>query len=302
MDIAISIFLFRREDYLRKIFIEINNQKLVRDIFCFIDFDENNPEIQAKLSLLVIELCSSNKRLKIITRDKNYGSGGNLNKGLDEVFQTYSRCIVLEDDTIPNQEFFDYSCSVLERYENDQRIGVITGSNYGCRFYPQFSNDIGFSRTMTLWGWAIWKDRWQAYRSIGVETYKSQMLRNSIWINTPIISRPYLSQVFLQHFGNPEAAWDIPLVMYLLLTNRLCVFPSKNLVENAGISDGKGVHPIVPYKKIEAEANFSITKYPEDIFLDSFYEDLLSMFQAKSLGWVNPIGIPVAYHNFWRDL
>jgi abortive infection bacteriophage resistance protein len=50
----------------------------ISDIFCFIDLDTNDTNRQNYLASYINSLASKNKRVKIILREKNYGSGGNV--------------------------------------------------------------------------------------------------------------------------------------------------------------------------------------------------------------------------------
>lgn len=301
MNSAIAFFAYNRSDYIERIFQAINQQNLISDVYCFIDLNADNPAIQKVLESCIVNACRPDLNLTIVLRDKNMGSGGNLNNGLDYVFTRHDSCIILEDDCIPEKPFFTYMWEMLNRYKDDARVGVVTGSNYASNFISEYKYDIVFSRSYILWGWAIWKDRWQKYRSYDRNNYLTHLKDGAIWVNLPKISRHYMMASFYKYF-NSDFAWDVPLLMYCSLTNRLCLYPHKNLVENAGIGDGQGVHTTAPYKRLAAAAEYSVEKIPDDVYLNSLYEDLLSLFSAKSNGGAIPIGIPTAYLGVWSSM
>lgn len=62
--------------------------------------------------------------------DENLGLKRRVSSGLDWVFEKVDRVIVLEDDCLPHPDFFGFCETLLERYENDERVWVITGNNF----------------------------------------------------------------------------------------------------------------------------------------------------------------------------
>ena len=62
--------------------------------------------------------------------EANMGSYKRSSSGLSWVFDTVSQAIVLEDDDVPHPSFFPYCAELLDRYEHDNRIGIISGNNF----------------------------------------------------------------------------------------------------------------------------------------------------------------------------
>lgn len=93
----------------------------------------------------------------------NMGCKRRVSSGLDWVFAQVEKAIVLEDDCLPNDDFFSFCDRLLTRYESDPRIWVITGNNFqngkkrGVAAYY-------FSKFNHCWGWATWRRAWQHYR------------------------------------------------------------------------------------------------------------------------------------------
>jgi hypothetical protein len=95
--------------------------------------------------------------------DTNLGCKNRVSSGLDWVFAQVDKAIVLEDDCLPNKDFFSFCDELLVRYETDPRVWVITGNN--------FQNSVRrgdaayyFSKFNHCWGWASWRRAWQHYR------------------------------------------------------------------------------------------------------------------------------------------
>lgn len=70
-------------------------------------------------------------------------------------FSLVDRCIVLEDDCVPAQSFFRFCEEMLDRYEQDDRIGIICGMN-NMGTWPECSDSYFFARRGSIWGWASW--------------------------------------------------------------------------------------------------------------------------------------------------
>jgi hypothetical protein len=95
--------------------------------------------------------------------DVNLGCKLRVSSGLDWVFDQVERAIVLEDDCIPHEDFFSYCDALLDRYETDHRVWVITGNNFQ---HGKKRGDASyyFSKFNHCWGWATWRRAWKHYR------------------------------------------------------------------------------------------------------------------------------------------
>jgi hypothetical protein len=77
-------------------------------------------------------------------------------------FEHEEEGLILEDDILPLPSFFPYCDELLDRYRDDERVGVISGSNLiSARFTPPDS--YFFSRYLNVWGWAGWRRTWKHY-------------------------------------------------------------------------------------------------------------------------------------------
>ena len=62
--------------------------------------------------------------------DKNLGLKKRVSTGLNWVFETEDRAIILEDDCLTHPDFFIFCDSLLNKYQNDDRVWVISGDNH----------------------------------------------------------------------------------------------------------------------------------------------------------------------------
>ncbi len=166
--------------------------------------------------------------------DVNLGVKERVSSGLDWVFTQAEKAIILEDDTLPQPTFFRFSEELLERYRNDERIALISGTNLQIiRRNSPYS--YYFSRYPQIWGWATWKRFWKNY-DVGIKQWSE--LRDKGWLeellgNQRHIYR-YWKKVFDAIYQGKINAWDYQVVFSTWFQNSLAIIPRVNLVSNIG--------------------------------------------------------------------
>lgn len=168
---------------------------------------------------------------------RNYGCDPSNYMSHRWAFSIVDRCIVFEDDDVPSQSFFTFCDEMLERYADDERVGMISGFNI-----DEHTTDIGeadyfFTTNFSIWGWASWRrvvSRWD-------ETYA--------WLDDPValgqieaLSRERnLRRDFLPmsraHRASGKAFYETIFQAHLLLHSQLAIVPRVNMVRNVGVTD-----------------------------------------------------------------
>lgn len=92
----------------------------------------------------------------------NLGCKKSVSNAINWFFDQEEMGIVLEDDCLPSQSFFQYCQELLYKYEHDQRIFLITGYNKQNE-WKVTENDYFFSNLGGIWGWASWRRAWEHY-------------------------------------------------------------------------------------------------------------------------------------------
>lgn len=165
--------------------------------------------------------------------DQNLGLKRRVSSGLDWVFGKVDRAIVLEDDCLPHPDFFTFCDSMLEHYENDKRIWVITGNNFqGGR--KRGNASYYFSKYNHCWGWASWHRAWQLYR--GDLPFWEEWKNSADWLRkTPDrVERKYWSGIFERVRRNEIDSWAYPWTASVWYYGGLTATPNVNLVSNIG--------------------------------------------------------------------
>jgi hypothetical protein len=170
--------------------------------------------------------------------DVNLGCKLRVSSGLDWVFEQVAEVIVLEDDCLPHSTFFRFCEDLLDRYRDDERVGIISGDNF--QFDRRRTQDsYYFSRYAHIWGWASWRRTWQKY-DVGIKqwpTVKREGWFLDIFQDRKLVN--YWYGVFEALFNNKIDTWDYQLNFACWVNSMLNIVPNQNLISNIGFgADG----------------------------------------------------------------
>jgi len=169
---------------------------------------------------------------KTLFREKNLGCGQGVSTAIDWLFENEEMGIIIEDDVVVHSLFFSFAKTLLIKFKEDDRIGMIAGRNI-LKKIP--SNDsYCFSKYAATWGWATWKRAWKNMDyNMGWKNslYKNNILYN-FGYNTKEIKKGLYHIKLLEK--SPNTTWDYQWVLSLAAFNQLCIFPRVNLCANIG--------------------------------------------------------------------
>jgi glycosyltransferase involved in cell wall biosynthesis/predicted SAM-dependent methyltransferase len=216
---------------------------------------------------------------KIIERGENFGNARNLVSAVDCVFQEYDRLIVLEDDCVPQQFFFDFVYTCLEKYKDNPRVFGVTGHSVSVpdRLLQKYPYDLYFCPRSGSWGWATWKRAWQHYSG---DVLKLVEMANEKGIDPAQggTDFPISIEQFLN--GRLKDVWDVQWALSVYLNNGYYVYPTRSHIKNIG-TDGSGLHCSRTDKYDGRCADKKPSRYPNDVFIDNnILENFRSYFQA----------------------
>lgn len=234
-NIPILFIFFNREDIALKAFEMIRS---VRPTRLYLSQDgpriDRGEEEQRKLIRIrkhIIERidweCTVHQRFM----NKNLGCAMGVKTAIDWIFETEKYGIILEDDCVVSKSFFPFMEDILVRYKDDQRIGMVAGTNPIEKYRGRTS--FHFSRFKSCWGWATWARAWKnmdmdmTWR----ETDMMSVINNS-GFNSRHNSKWHFQLKCIDR--NHVSAWDWQWYFSLAAQNQLCVYPAVNLVSNIG--------------------------------------------------------------------
>lgn len=230
----VLFIIFNRPDTVRKVFEAIRQVKPARlYVACDGPRKERPDEVlRCNESKEIIRSIDWECKLETLYLSENKGPALAPYTFIKWFFKEEEKGIVLEHDCLPETDFFRYAEQLLRRFESDERIGIISGTNFDCR--PDDINSYYFSAYDHIWGWASWRRVIDLY-SLEIPAYSSGELENLLrfYFHTPE-EIAYWKTVFNQIRRNKIPTWDYHLSFTLWKRKMLSVIPTKNLVGNIG--------------------------------------------------------------------
>ncbi|MEW5952062.1 MAG: nucleotide-diphospho-sugar transferase [Elusimicrobiota bacterium] len=215
--------------------------------------------------------------VKTLFREHNLGAKVNIFLAIKWFFVNEEKGIVLEEDTLPSESFFEFCDELLEYYKNDKRVGMISGFN-------PFSSDLSikesytFSKYNLCWGWASWRRVFREYDLFinEFEKKKDKVLNN---FNNNIVLKYYWENLFYMSYYGLDDSWDAQVSYLMYKNNMLTIYPKNNLIKNIGYNKFAihccGKPPLHISKAIIEKMSFPIKfnmEIKNNIILDKYIE------------------------------
>jgi hypothetical protein len=231
----IALIFFNRPDQTEKVFWQIREAKPTR-LFLISD----GPRTSVRGEREKVEACR-----KIVAdidwpcevlrnySDQNLGCKRRVISGLDWVFSYVNSAIILEDDCLPSEDFFSFTDELLKRYEQNERVGAICGTNL-LESSSSTTDSYFFSKLPSIWGWATWARVWRKYDG-EIKNWpanKHSGFLSKVLGDTKAIRywSDSLDEVYRSHLDT----WDYQFTYHLWQSDQLAVIPSENLISNIG--------------------------------------------------------------------
>jgi hypothetical protein len=223
-------------------------------------------------SRAVIEQVDWDCEVKTLFRHDNLGCGKAVSEAISWFFDNEEAGVILEDDCLPHESFFDFCGDLLERYKDNEQVMHIGGTCFQDKSYRN-KNSYYFSNYIHIWGWATWKRAWLKY------TY-----------NITAHTNPGFTEILKTKFPDPQEfnfwkksfddmaahaidTWDIQWSYSVYKNNGIGITPTANLISNIGFG-ADATHTLVADAKITAlplgsiseirhPTNISVTKWAD---------------------------------------
>lgn len=165
--------------------------------------------------------------------EENQGLKLRVTSGLDWVFSSVDKAVVLEDDCVAHPDFFRFCDNALDRYAEDSRVFMVTGNNFqhGLR---RGTASYYFSKYTHVWGWASWRRVWELYdRDMAFwPTWRGSAEWNRVVPDR--IERRYWTRIFDRVANGKIDSWAYPMLATAWYYQGLTATPNANLVSNIG--------------------------------------------------------------------
>lgn len=235
-DVPVLFIIFKRGYTAEKVFQRIREIRPSK-LYVAADGPRNEEEkVLCERTRKLIEQVDWVCDLKVRFREENLGCKYGPYDSISWFFQHETEGVILEDDCVPDLSFFPFVREMLERYREDNRVGMIAGHN---EVNTPCETSYLFSRFKACWGWATWKRAWDLmdlelvqydYRTEIVPLMVYHREREAHW-------RTALDLID----ADQVAAWDWPWYFSLAAESMLCIFPARNLIANIGFGED-GTH------------------------------------------------------------
>ena len=308
-DIAVLLLFFNRTETFSKVFDEVRKARPSK-LFLYQDGPRGERDIQG------IEACR-----KIVSDDnidwecevhrmyqeKNLGCDPSEYISQKWAFSIVDKCLVLEDDDVPSQSFFPFCKEMLDKFEYDERITMISGFNID-EVTENCPYDYFFTSTFAIWGWASWRrviDQWDGKYSFLDDEYNMHQLKA---LAKQRRYRKDMIQMFQNHKQTGKEYYESIFWASMLFNSGLAIMPSKNQINNLGLM-ADSTHFTASAKTTPKRLRRIFTmqrhelvfplKHPRYIIENVEYKDRLYKINA----WRNPI-IKISYslEELWLNL
>ena len=207
---------------------------------------------------------------------------------------------------------------MLDRYENDLRVGLISGTNYFGQ-YNFGGYDYGFVKTGAIWGWATWKNRWDKY-DFYANSVNNDYIVKCLELDVSRKKRFSKKRVNTWKTANKDVLneldlsyWDFQWGLTRYINSFLSIVPKKNLISNIGCN-AAATHEsnlfLLPKKnrmmQTQPYYEFKIEKYPDFVIADRSYDlkyynliypNIIRSIYNKGLKLLKLIYLKVVYHD-----
>ena len=265
----VAFIIFNRPDTTARVFAEIARARPSKLLVVGDGPRANREGEAAKVAATRAIINRVDWPCEVLTNfsEANLGCKVRVSSGLDWVFEQVPEAIILEDDCLPHPTFFRFCQELLERYRDDQRIGMISGDNF------QFGHTINddsyyFSNINHIWGWASWRSRWQHDYDVDLKNWPKVRDEGRVadWFGSKAEQESF-AECLEKTFQCQIDTWDYQWVFASRLNGRIAVMPNVNLISNIGFGVG-ATHTIeenVFSNMPTVEMNFPL-KHPLAIF------------------------------------
>ena len=131
-DIAVALIFFNRPECLMHTFTAIAESRPSKLYLIQDGPRSNHPDDLDNINKCrsIVENINWKCDVHKIYSSENLGCGMRVYSGISEAFTKEEKLVIIEDDIVIGETFLPFCKDLLDRYENDERIGMISGMNH----------------------------------------------------------------------------------------------------------------------------------------------------------------------------
>lgn len=291
VDVAVLLIFFNREKQFKEVFEEVKKARPSR-LYLYQDGARKGREDDLAGISACREIAENIDWECEVSRwyqDENVGCDPSEFLAQKWMFATETKGIILEDDDVPSQTFFEYCKELLDKYESDERVGMISGMNH-CGVSEEKKTSYFYSYNGAIWGWATWKrvvDTWDEHYTWLEDKDAVTALRQRFYSKAAYDN--FIKRASA-HKESGIAHYESILAAALYLNGQYCIIPKYNLISNIGTGEDT-THSVsnVKYLSKDARSQINMKRYdiefpmrhPLYALRDMSYEKLVTCTTAK---------------------
>lgn len=242
IDIPVALIFFNRPDTFKKVFEAVASARPSK-LFLIQDGAREGKtgeleKVKRCRDLISIDWeCEVHEDFSV----RNLGCGLRIYTGLTKAFEVVDRLVIVEDDIVIGEDMLPFCAEMLEKYKNDERIGVISGMNHLWEYnrtpYSYFFSMKGGA----IWGWATWRRVWNSI-DWNLECADNDYLMSTLEANTlpqmngKALARRTKAKKESMRKGEKQTSWSTQFdITTCKLQSRMNLIPVKNLTSNIGL-------------------------------------------------------------------
>ena len=286
IDLSVLLIFFARPNTLSEVFKKVKEARPSRLFLACDGPRDNNPQDMERIEECKKIVSDIDWECEVYTNysKENLGCGKGPANAISWAFRSTDKLVILEDDCVPDDTFFPYMKELLDFYENDSRIGLISGFNH-FKHWDCNGDSYAFTKTGATLGWGTWKRVWENY-----DFYIKD-------IEDPYISNLLQNEVIHKRAGKNRVAdwkrtaketqikkvnyWDYQFGFVKYSQSYLTIVPTGNLIYNIGVGAGsthtENTKPVVwkPGRVLfmPTEPMVFPIKHPKYVICDRTYDE-----------------------------
>lgn len=280
---AVALIIFRRPGTTERVLEAIRNYG-PKKLYVIADgprLHKADDSVSVARTRALVDSAGLNCEITKIYSDSNLGLRERVLSGLDQVFAEEDSVIILEDDCLPNQDFFEFADEMLEFFKDSGNVGLISGNNFASN--SGMKDSYYFSTHANIWGWATWSRTWREFRESSMEKFLTNEGKAEI---SKAIPGRHQRKVFLKllQLAKNLDSWAIQFAAFCYTRGLLSVVPKVNLVSNIGFGVESTHTKFESYvDEVRAEALDFPLRHPDKI--EPNLTEMRRESRIKAFGW-----------------
>lgn len=253
LDVPVLFVAFNRPWTVKKTFEEIRKAR-PKKLYISVDGPRNEDERKKVEEVRkIVSNIDWKCKVKKIFHDKNQGIEKAFNGAMRILFKEEEYGIIIEDDVLASEAFFDYCSQMLKLYKNEDRVMHVSGTN--TEGITKIKENYFFSDTaFSFWGWATWRRAWKhqdlrlkIWPQVRIKFFFRQWKKEGLLL--ALKSQRLIQRVYEGKIQTSDYQWTVICGM----REGVCIVPKYNLVTNIGFGKDAThtteIDPAIPIQK-----------------------------------------------------